>query len=85
MHVNNAILELRTSVDEVKKENSLLKDKCSALEHKVEQYKPSQCHILNTLTLVSVFSAKTTFELLDSSLQPMKTADKLRLMCLRTY
>ena len=36
MHVNNAILELRTSVDEVKKENSLLKDKCSALEHKVE-------------------------------------------------
>ena len=76
MHVNNAILELRASVDEPKKENSLLKDKSSALEDKVEQH-PSQCHILNTLILMSVFS--------DCSLQPMKTADKLLLMCLRTY
>ena len=37
MYVNNAILELCASVDELKKENSLLKDKNSALEHKVEQ------------------------------------------------
>ena len=37
MHVNNAILELHASVDELKKEKLLLKDKSSALEHKVEQ------------------------------------------------
>ena len=37
MHVNNAILELRASVDQLRKGNSLLKDKSSVLEHKVEQ------------------------------------------------
>ena len=57
MHVNKAILELRTSVDEVKKENSLLKDKCSALEHKVEQLQTITVSHSEHINTNSVFSA----------------------------
>ena len=35
-HLNRAVLDIRESINIVEKENNVLKDKCSTLEHRVE-------------------------------------------------